>query len=125
MKLRPIISLSAAAMVALLLTAAGAFAENATTPTSCPTGQVMVAGKCTIPNAINYNSSKSNTGNIAASPTAPCPTGQVMVDGKCTIPNSINYSASKSNTGNIAASPTAPCPAGQVMVAGKCTAQHN
>jgi hypothetical protein len=85
MKLRPIMSLSAAAMAALLLTAAGAFAENATTPTSCPTGQVLVDGKCTIPNGINYNASKSNTGNIAASPTAPCPTGQVMVAGKCTV----------------------------------------
>jgi len=77
-------SLSAAAMAVLLLTAAGAFAENATTPNSCPAGQVLVAGKCTIPNSINYNSSKSNTGNIAPSPTAPCPAGQVMVAGKCT-----------------------------------------
>jgi len=85
MKLRPIMSLFAAAMAALLLTAAGAFAENATTPTSCPAGQVMVAGKCTIPNGVNYNSSKSNSVTSTVTPTTACPTGQVMADGKCTV----------------------------------------
>jgi hypothetical protein len=97
MKLSPMISLSAVAVAAFLLTAGGAFADN-TTPAPCPTGQVMVAGKCTPTNGVNYNASKSNTGNLTATPTATCPTGQVMVDGKCTVPTEINNTTTRSNT---------------------------
>jgi len=49
------------------------------------------------PNSINYNASKSNTGNSRATlaPIAtPAPTHK---------PHSINYNSSKSNTGNIRA----------------------
>jgi hypothetical protein len=57
--------------------------------------------------AVNYNSSKSNSGSLTASPSnpGPCPQGETMVDGNCTQTDSINYNASKSNTGNVTASP--------------------
>jgi len=47
--------------------------------------------------AINYNASKSNTGNVVRSQ---CPAGQTWVAKlrHCELPNSINYNASKSNT---------------------------
>ncbi len=35
---------------------------------SCPQGEAMVDGKCTRTDSINYNASKSNTGNVTASP---------------------------------------------------------
>ncbi|HKO08020.1 MAG TPA: hypothetical protein VJ487_09930 [Alphaproteobacteria bacterium] len=58
--------------------------------------------------AVNYNSGKSNSGNVTASPNSPgqCPEGEGMVDGKCVPVDSINYNASKSNTGGDGG----PCP---------------
>ncbi len=52
--------------------------HNGTAPAtqSCPTGQTWdaAAKKCAAPSSINYNASKSNTGNVTApgaTPTAP------------------------------------------------------
>jgi hypothetical protein len=50
--------------------------------------------------SINYNSSKSNTGNITAPTPAPaaCPEGQTMVDGKCMPVGKANNTTTRSNT---------------------------
>lgn len=69
MKLLPTLFVSSAALTALVLTPVGATAADATV-TSCPAGQTMVDGKCTAPDAVNYNSSKSNTGNVTVSPNS-------------------------------------------------------
>jgi hypothetical protein len=79
------LSAAAAAVAALMLTASGASA------------------------AVNYNSSKSNTGNVTAQPAA-CPAGETAVlnpaTGKqdCVAPSK-TYNASHSNTAN-----DGPCP---------------
>jgi len=69
---------------------------------------VVLAASSQAGPSINYNASKSNTGNVTASPNTPgqCPEGEGMADGKCVPVNSINYNASKSNTGNVTAKPT-------------------
>jgi hypothetical protein len=60
--------------------------------------------------SINYNASKSNTGNVTVGQTT-CPSGQAWnaVTRKCVATSSVNYNSSKSNTGNMAA----PAPASQ------------
>jgi hypothetical protein len=57
--------------------------------------------------AVNYNSSKSNTGNVTVQPKNKCSKGQVWdaAAKKCIAMSSINYNASKSNTGNVTATP--------------------
>jgi len=62
--------------------------------------------------SVNYNASKSNTGNLAVGSGAvkPCPgaatTNAATGLKNCPAPaKSINYNASKSNTGNIAVGP--------------------
>jgi hypothetical protein len=57
--------------------------------------------------SINYNASKSNTGNVTAKPTPKCSTGQVWnTTGKrCAPISAVNYNSSKSNTGNVTATP--------------------
>jgi len=57
--------------------------------------------------SVNYNASKSNTGNVTAGQTPTCPKGQARdtATGKCVATSSINYNASKSNTGNVTATP--------------------
>jgi hypothetical protein len=62
-----------------------------TTVTTCPSGQVMVAGTCTTPSTTDTT----------------CPSGQVMVAGTCTTP-------AVGSTGD-------ECSAGQVMLNGACT----
>jgi hypothetical protein len=56
--------------------------------------------------SVNYNSSKSNTGNLTVD--NPCPAGEAVTTNaatgrkSCAMPaKSINYNASKSNTGNF------------------------
>jgi hypothetical protein len=53
--------------------------------------------------AVNYNSSKSNTGNRIACQSTTCPSGQSWdaTAQKCVALSSVNYNASKSNTGNV------------------------
>jgi hypothetical protein len=66
---------------------------SAPTPvTTCPAGEVMVAGTCTTP---------------AGDSTGTCPAGEVMVAGTCTTPGG-------DSTGT-------ECAAGQVMLNGDCT----
>ncbi len=65
MKLSPALGAPAVALAAFLLTANGAFAAGATTG-ACPPGQTMVGGNCVATSSVNYNGSKSNSGNFAA-----------------------------------------------------------
>jgi hypothetical protein len=53
--------------------------------------------------AINYNASKSNTGNGTVGQSTTCPSDQSWdaTARKCVALSSINYNASKSNTGNV------------------------
>ncbi len=61
--------------------------------------------------AVNYNASKSNTGNVTAGPAA-CPAGETAATnpttGKpsCVKSDAANYNSSKSNTGNGIVQPT-------------------
>ena len=61
--------------------------------------------------SINYNASKSNTGNAAVGQPTACPTGQSWdaATKKCVATSAVNYNSSKSNTGNM----MAPAPATQ------------
>ncbi|MDQ1699079.1 MAG: hypothetical protein QOG34_942 [Frankiaceae bacterium] len=77
-----------------------------TTVTTCPSGQVMVAGTCTTP--ATDTTCPSGQVMVAGTCTTPgtdttCPSGQVMVAGTCTTPGTENT-----------------CPAGEEMANGAC-----
>jgi hypothetical protein len=79
--------------------------------TVCGSLVVLVAFALTLDCAtgdpsVNYNSSKSNTGNLTVD--NPCPAGQIVTTNAatgrktCAMPaKSINYNAGKSNTGSF------------------------
>jgi len=76
--------------------------------------------------AANYNSSKSNTGNLTAGngTAQPCPIGEMwnVATKKCVATSAVNYNPSKSNTGsNLTTSAKYHCGKGEWMLSnGDC-----
>ncbi len=58
--------------------------------------------------SINYNASKSNTGNTTVGQTTTCAAGQSWdaTTKKCVATSAVNYNSSKSNSGNMMAPAT-------------------
>jgi anaerobic selenocysteine-containing dehydrogenase len=76
---------------------------------------VTLAAVASAPNgafaAVNYNASKSNTGNIKTQPTT-CPAGEAWNSAtkKCEGIGAVNYNSSKSNSGNFTTQPKPTAP---------------
>ena len=66
--------------------------SNTVISSLCPKGQLLdtVTRKCVWPSSINYNASKSNTGNVVVSQ---CPVGQTWVAKvkHCELPGHVTY----------------------------------
>jgi hypothetical protein len=76
--------------------------------------------------SINYNASKSNTGNMTAQPTTTCPTGQTWdtTTKACVVAAKVNNTTTRSNTQHNSMMGPQTCPTGQSWDAttGKCVA---
>ena len=71
-------------------------------------GVVFAANGAIADPSINYNASKSNTGNVTMGQTPTCPKAQAWdaATRKCVAASGVNYNSSKSHTGeNVTATP--------------------
>jgi hypothetical protein len=71
-------------------------------------GVVFAADGALADPSVNYNASKSNTGNVTMGQTPTCPKEQAWdaTSKKCVAASSVNYNSSKSRTGeNVTATP--------------------